>query len=84
MELFRKSLMRKDGVRVDHVGGLLAETDLRRLALNTKEESCKQGNRQKKALRQTDKAVQVQKRLKGRVLKRPRKTETCRHLSPQR
>ena len=65
VEHVRKSLMRKDGVRVDHVGGLLAETDVRRLALNTKEDSCKQVNLQRKALRRTDKAVQVQKRLKA-------------------
>ena len=34
VEHFRKSLMRKDDVQVDHVGGLLAETDVWRLALN--------------------------------------------------
>ena len=77
---FRTSLKRKDGFRVDHVGGLPAQIDVRRLALHANAESCSQGGAQKKTLRQTGKGVQLQRRLQKRavkqkrVLKRPAKT----------
>ena len=69
---FRKSLKRKDGFRVDHVGGLPAQTDVRRLALHSNDESCSQGGAQKKTLRQTGKGVQLQRRLQKRAVKQKR------------
>ena len=69
---FRQSLKRKDGLRVDHVGGLPAQTDVRRLALHSNDESCSQGGAQKKTLRQTGKGVQLQRRLQKRAVKQKR------------
>ena len=67
---------------MDHLGGLPAETDVRRLTIQTNSESCAQGGAERKRLRHTERAVLLQRRLQRRVCKRPSKIEKLRCFPP--
>ena len=65
---FRKALNDKDGVRVDHVGGIPEVTDVGRLQLIDARESASQGSQRKRLYRMHGERSLMQRRLFRRPL----------------